>query len=113
MPGSRPPHPPEFRRQPVELVWAGRTPGELPREFEPTAQSTCAPSMRMLEFNRRMRARAPSRSFRPGGPPEVSSAAVLGCVIPIDMATNPAVAWLVGLLGTPGARQGAIWDGRL
>jgi len=30
---------PEFRRQMVELVRAGRTPEELSREFEPTAQS--------------------------------------------------------------------------
>src|SRR5271166_5231156 len=30
---------PEFRRQMVELVHAGRSPGELAREFEPTAQS--------------------------------------------------------------------------
>ena len=30
---------PEFRRQLVELVHAGRTPEELAREFEPTAQS--------------------------------------------------------------------------
>jgi len=39
MPKSRPPYPPEFRRQMVELVRAGRTPEELSREFEPTAQS--------------------------------------------------------------------------
>ncbi|GLY74638.1 hypothetical protein Airi01_029050 [Actinoallomurus iriomotensis] len=36
---SRPPYPPEFRRQMVELVRAGRTPEELAEEFEPTAQS--------------------------------------------------------------------------
>lgn len=39
MPKSRGPYPPEFRRQLVELVRAGRTPEELSREFEPTAQS--------------------------------------------------------------------------
>jgi len=39
MPKSRPPYPPEFRRQRVELVHAGRTPEELAREFEPTAQA--------------------------------------------------------------------------
>ena len=39
MPKSRPPYAPEFRRQLVELVRAGRTPEELSREFEPTAQS--------------------------------------------------------------------------
>ncbi len=39
MPNSRPPYPPEFRRQMVDLVRAGRTPEELSREFEPTAQS--------------------------------------------------------------------------
>jgi transposase len=32
-------YPPEFRRQMVELVRAGRMPEELAREFEPTAQS--------------------------------------------------------------------------
>jgi transposase len=36
---SRPPYPPEFRRQMVELVRAGRTPEELAAEFKPTAQS--------------------------------------------------------------------------
>ena len=39
MPKSRPPYPPEFRRQMIELVRAGRTPEELAREFEPTAQA--------------------------------------------------------------------------
>ena len=36
---TRPPYTPEFRRQMVELVGAGRSPEELAREFEPTAQS--------------------------------------------------------------------------
>jgi transposase len=36
---TRPGYPPEFRRRIVELVRAGRTPVELAREFEPTAQS--------------------------------------------------------------------------
>ena len=36
---TRAAYPPEFRRQMVELVRAGRTPEELAREFEPTAQS--------------------------------------------------------------------------
>ena len=39
MPQSRPPYPAEFRRQMVELVRAGRTPEELSREFEPSAQA--------------------------------------------------------------------------
>jgi transposase len=39
MPKSHPPYPPEFRRQMVELVRAGRTPNELADEFEPTAES--------------------------------------------------------------------------
>ncbi len=39
MPKNRPPYPPEFRQQLVDLVRAGRTPEELSREFEPTAQS--------------------------------------------------------------------------
>ncbi|GAA0972354.1 transposase [Acrocarpospora macrocephala] len=32
-------YPPEFRRQMVELVRAGRSPEELAKEFEPSAQS--------------------------------------------------------------------------
>ncbi len=39
MPRSRPPYPPEFRQQLVDLVRGGRTPEELSREFEPSAQS--------------------------------------------------------------------------
>ncbi len=39
MPKTRKPYPPEFREQMVALVRAGRTPEELSREFEPTAQS--------------------------------------------------------------------------
>src|SRR4029077_13903539 len=36
---TRAAYPPEFRRQMVDLVRAGRSPEELAREFEPTAQS--------------------------------------------------------------------------
>lgn len=32
-------YPPEFREQLIELVRAGRTPGELSREFEPSSQT--------------------------------------------------------------------------
>jgi transposase len=39
MPKSHAAYAPEFRRQMVELVRCGRTPEELSREFEPTAQS--------------------------------------------------------------------------
>ena len=39
MPKTRRPYPPEFREQMVALVRAGRTPEELSRKFEPTAQS--------------------------------------------------------------------------
>ncbi len=39
MPRTRPPYSPEFRQQMVELVRTGRTPEELSREFEPTAQT--------------------------------------------------------------------------
>lgn len=39
MPKSHAPYAPEFRRQMVDLVRSGRTPGELSREFEPTAQA--------------------------------------------------------------------------
>ncbi len=36
---TRAPYPPEFREQMVALVRSGRTPEELSREFEPTAQT--------------------------------------------------------------------------
>src|SRR5271166_2696761 len=36
---SRQPYAPEFRRQMVELVRAGRSPAELGREFEPSSQT--------------------------------------------------------------------------
>ena len=38
MPKSHPPYPPEYRQHIVELVRSGRTPQELAREFEPSAQ---------------------------------------------------------------------------
>ena len=36
---THPPYAPEYRRQMVELVRTGRTPGELAREFERSAQA--------------------------------------------------------------------------
>lgn len=39
MPKSHPPYPDEFRQQMIELVRTGRTPGELGREFECSAQA--------------------------------------------------------------------------
>ncbi len=36
---KRPPYPAEFRAQMIELIGAGRTPEELAREFEPSAQA--------------------------------------------------------------------------
>ena len=39
MPKTRLPYAPEFRRQMIELVRAGRDPEDLAREFEPTSQS--------------------------------------------------------------------------
>ena len=36
---AHPPYAPEYRRQMVELVHAGRTPGELAREYECSAQA--------------------------------------------------------------------------
>lgn len=39
MPRTRQPYPEEFRQQILELVRGGRTPDELAKEFEPTAQT--------------------------------------------------------------------------
>ena len=39
MPKTYPLYSPEFRRQIVDLVRAGRDPADLAREFEPTAQA--------------------------------------------------------------------------
>ena len=36
---TREPYPPEYKQQILELVRAARTPEELSREFEPTAQT--------------------------------------------------------------------------
>jgi len=39
MPRTHPQYPPEYRQQIIDLVRAGRSPEELAREFEPTAQT--------------------------------------------------------------------------
>ena len=39
MPRSRPRYPSEYRSQMVDLVRSGRSPDQLAREFEPSAQS--------------------------------------------------------------------------
>jgi transposase len=39
MPKSHQPYPPEFRDRLIELVRKGRTPEELARQFEPSAQA--------------------------------------------------------------------------
>ena len=39
MSNTRPPYAPEFRQQMVELIRLGRSPEELAREFEPSAQA--------------------------------------------------------------------------
>ena len=39
MPKTRAAYPPAFRQQMIELVRAGRSPEDLAREFEPTAQT--------------------------------------------------------------------------
>ena len=39
MPRTRLPYPPEYRQQIIELVRTGRSPEELTREFEATAQA--------------------------------------------------------------------------
>ena len=39
MPRTHPPYAPEYRRRMIELVRAGRTPEQLAKEFEPTAQT--------------------------------------------------------------------------
>ena len=36
---ARAPYPPEFRQRMIELARSGRTPEELAREFEPSAQT--------------------------------------------------------------------------
>jgi transposase len=52
MPHYRIAYPPEFRRQMVDLVRSGRTPEELAREFEPTAQSIFKPSQENAKLPR-------------------------------------------------------------
>ena len=39
MPKTRPPYPPQLRARLIELARTGRTPEELGRQFEPSAQT--------------------------------------------------------------------------
>ena len=39
MPRSRSPYPPEFRHELIQVVRAGRTPEELSKQYEPSAQT--------------------------------------------------------------------------
>src|SRR5688572_16641777 len=61
MPKTCPPYPPEFRRQIVELVCAGRTPQGVAREFEPSVQAI---RNRVAEADRQ-EGRAPPRPAAP------------------------------------------------
>jgi transposase len=63
MPRFRAAYPPEFRRQMVELVRAGRPPEELAREFEPTAQSITN-WVRQAERDARQRGDGPTSAER-------------------------------------------------
>ena len=54
MPKTRPPYSPEFRRQMVDLIRAGRDPDELAREFEPTAPSTGTGLQRLTDTDGRL-----------------------------------------------------------
>ena len=80
---TRPPYPAAFRQQMVELVRSGRTPGDLAREFEPSAQAirtwvaqadrdagTRNDGLRTeeLEEVRRLRREVPSFARRKGHP---------------------------------------------
>jgi hypothetical protein len=67
---TRAAYPSEFRRQMVELVRAGRSPEELAREFEPTAQSIRQPIRAAGAL-----ARVESRCVRSGCRPNISVAA--------------------------------------
>ena len=63
MPKSRPPYPPEFRQQIIELVRSGRTPESLSREFEPSAQ-TIANWVRQAERDEGQRRDGPTSAER-------------------------------------------------
>ncbi len=39
MPRSRPPYAPEFRHEMIQLVRSGRSPEELSKQYEPSAQT--------------------------------------------------------------------------
>ena len=65
---SRRAYAPEFRRQLVELVHAGRTPEELAREFEPTLPRSNASCSRAAGSRRRPR-RAMRRLVHRTAPP--------------------------------------------
>lgn len=61
---TRLPYSPEFRRQMVELVRAGRDPDELAREFEPTAQSLAPPGLSAAERDELSRLRRENKQLR-------------------------------------------------
>src|SRR5271170_2667475 len=66
MPRYRTAYPPEFRRQMVDLVRSGRTPEELAREFEPTAQSISTWVKQAERERRRARTGLPVHERAPG-----------------------------------------------
>jgi transposase len=66
MPRCRTAYPPEFPRQMGDLVRSGRTPEELAREFEPTAQSIST-WMKQAERDAGKRVKSPGRErYRKG-----------------------------------------------
>ncbi len=76
---TRLPYAPEFRRQMVELVNAGRSPEELAREFEPTASGhvwSCRGSTRTPSIRRQPLAPAPLPSASLELPPLRSAGAL-------------------------------------
>ncbi len=66
---THPPYAPEFRRQIVELVRAGRTPQELAREFEPSVQAI----RNWVAEADRQEGRPPARPATPTGEPGLTA----------------------------------------
>ena len=76
MPKTRPPYAPEFRRQIVELVRAGRDPTDLAREFEPSAQASSA-SPSVFSTLRNLFVPPPPSRLTSGRPPIAGPASML------------------------------------
>src|SRR5262249_28791346 len=101
MPKSRGAYPPEFRRQMVELVRAGRTPEELAGEFDPHRKRPPPRALRRRPERRRCRRNALSHPPAPSPPEHIAETTVPDdCLLKFCNNTNSA-AETADVIGNP------------